>query len=258
MRIYEIYLDVYFIENSILDAAMLTLTLIIMKRKAVPWRIFLAALLGGVGAVMVLVSEIGYGIFYIIMVLMTDWLMFFVASGLKSGAVLMGMFYFHALAFVYTKFDACIERLGMASWLRLATLMLLTCAVMLAMWYKERKGRQRVYNVKISENGECFELKALYDTGNSLLEPISKKPVSIVEENETTRLWLERKPQRYRVVPFRSIGEENGILEGTTVDEIAVSLGGRQIVEKDAMVALYKGKLSRDGSFQMILNRGLF
>ena len=59
------------------------------------------------------------------------------------------------------------------------------------------------------------------------------------------------------MIPFRSIGEENGIMEGTTVDELTISLGDRQIVEKDAIVALYKGKLSKDGSFQMILNQGL-
>ncbi len=257
MRIYEIYLDVYFIENSILDAAMLTLTLFIMKRKLVPWRIFCAAVFGGIFAVLVLVSEMKYGIFYILAVLAADLLMLFVSSGLKAGGLLIGVFYFHALAFVYAKLDACIERLGVSSGVRLTVLMTLTCISMAVLRYREKKGRRQIYTVKISENGESLELKALYDTGNSLLEPISKRPVSIVEENEITRLWLSLKPQRYKVIPFRSIGEENGIMEGTTVDELTISLGDRQIVEKDAVVALYKGRLSKDGSFQMILNQGL-
>lgn len=257
MRIYEIYLDAYFIENSVLDAAMLTLTLVIMKRKIVPWRVLAAALLGGLCAVLVLVLQMRYGIFYILMVLATDLLMLLTASGLKAGGLFWGVFYFHALAFVYTKFDACIERLGVASGARLAALMAFTCMIMLALWYKERKEKRSIYTVKISENGACLELKALYDTGNSLIEPISGRPVSIVEENEITRPWLELKPQRYKVIPFRSIGEENGIMEGTTVDELTISIGDRQIIEKDAVVALYKGKLSKDGSFQMILNQGL-
>ena len=98
MRIYEIYLDAYFIENSVLDAAMLTLALVIMKRKIVPWRVLAAALLGGLCAVLVLVLQMRYGIFYILMVLATDLLMLFTASGLKAGGLFWGVFYFHTLA----------------------------------------------------------------------------------------------------------------------------------------------------------------
>ena len=257
MRIYEVYLDVYFIENSILDAAILLLTLFIMKRKIIPWRIFCAAVIGGLFAVLVLVLKMRYGLFYIAAVIAADLLMLVVSSGLGAGGLLAGVFYFHALAFVYTKLDACIGRLGVSSTARLVALMALTCMFVAVMRYREKKGKQRIYTVKISENGESLELKALYDTGNSLLEPISKRPVSIVEENEITRLWLSLKPQKYKVIPFRSIGEENGIMEGTMVDELTISLGDRQVVEKDAVIALYKGRLSKDGSFQMILNQGL-
>lgn len=257
IRIYEIYLDVYFVENSMLDAAMLTLALIIMKRKIVPWRIALAAFFGGVGAVLVLFLGMRYGFLYILTVLVTDLVMLFVAARLKASELLMGIIYFHALAFIYTKLDACVARLGIASGFRLVTLTLLTCMIMLLSWYKGRKSRQKIYTVIINENGENVELKALYDTGNSLLEPISRRPVSIIEENETTKLWLEAKPQKYKVIPFRSIGEEHGVLEGTMVDELIISINDKQIIEKDAVVALYKGRLSRDGSFQMILNQGL-
>ena len=55
-----------------------------------------------------------------------------------------------------------------------------------------------------------------------------------------------------------SIGEKHGVLEGTMVDELIISVGDRDIIKKDAVVALYKGQLSQDGSFQMILNQGLF
>lgn len=86
---------------------------------------------------------------------------------------------------------------------------------------------------------------------------MSQKPVSIIEENETIKLWLVAQPERYRVIPFRSIGKEHGILEGTMVDELIIWKKDRQIVHKDVIVALYKGKLSKDGSYQMILNQGL-
>ena len=100
MRIYEIYLDVYFIENSILDAAMLALSLFILKKKLVPWRIAAAALIGGAGAVVVLLLGIRYGLMYIFAVLITDMIMVYTAARLKKSELLMGVIFFHAFAFI--------------------------------------------------------------------------------------------------------------------------------------------------------------
>lgn len=258
MKIYEIYLDVYFIENAVLDAMILTLTLFLQGRKAVPWRIVLAAVLGGIGAVLVLILGIKYGILYILAVLAIDIMMLFVTTRANIRELLIGIVYFHAMAFVYAKLDACVERLGVPEGFRTITPAVCTGIIMLISKYQSRKRSQRIYMVAITENGENVEMKALFDTGNSLMEPISGKPVSIIEENETTKLWLEMQPQKYKIIPFRSIGKEHGILEGTMVDELIIWKDDRQIIKKDAVVALYKGKLSKDGSYQMILNQELF
>ncbi len=47
-------------------------------------------------------------------------------------------------------------------------------------------------------------------------------------------------------------------MEGTEVDALIICGKEGQKIEKDAVIALYKGRLSGDGSFQMILNQGLF
>lgn len=255
--IYEIYLDVYFIENVILDAAMLTLAVFLMGKKLMPWRVLLAAAIGGCGAVFVLVFGIRYGILYIFAVLLTDFAMFQAAAKTDIGEKLLGIVYFHALAFAYAKLEACAAMLNMGKGIRIIALAALTGTIMLISFYQNKKKPQRIYMVTITENGENVELKALFDTGNLLTEPISQKPVSIIEENETTKLWLTAQPQKYRVIPFHSVGKEHGILEGTTVDELIIWKKDRQIVQKDAVVAFYKGKLSKDGSFQMILNQNL-
>ncbi len=41
------------------------------------------------------------------------------------------------------------------------------------------------------------------------------------------------------------------------VDELVIRKEQEQVVERGAVVAFYKGKLSRDGEFQMILNHSL-
>lgn len=258
MKIYEIYLDVYWVENAILDAMMLTLTLFLQGKKVVPWRIVFAAAIGGAGSVFVLILGIKYGIIYILAVLTIDIVMFPIAAKSQRQELPVNIACFHGLAFVYTKLDMCVGRLDIPDSFRMITPVIFTGAIMAISRYQTRKRAQRIYSVAITENGENVEMKALFDTGNSLTEPVSGRPVSIVEENATTKLWLETRPQKYKVIPFRSIGREHGILEGTTVDELIIRKGDGQIVEKDAVVALYKGKLSKDGSYQMILNQGLF
>ncbi|MCM1182079.1 MAG: sigma-E processing peptidase SpoIIGA [Roseburia sp.] len=258
MKIYEIYLDVYWMENAILDALILTLTLFLQGKRVAPWRIVSAAAIGGAGSVFVLILGIKYGILYILAVLAIDAVMFPVAVKSPGSELLINIACFHGLAFVYTKLDMCVGRLGIPDSLRVVTPVIFTVLIMAVSRYQTRKRARRIYSVAITENGENVEMKALFDTGNSLTEPVSGRPVSIVEENAITRLWLEARPQKYKIIPFRSIGREHGLLEGTTVDELIIRKDDGQIVEKDAVVALYKGKLSKDGSYQMILNQGLF
>ena len=55
------------------------------------------------------------------------------------------------------------------------------------------------------------------------------------------------------MIPYHSIGKERGLLEGYEIDEIVVKgHTGRKQFEK-VIVAVYKGKVSGKGSYQMIL-----
>ena len=135
---------------------------------------------------------------------------------------------------------------------------MLVASVIFISAYRRRFEKKRLYTVRIVEGGKELDVLALFDTGNVLTDPYTGKPVSIVEENDEVLCWMHEKPQKYRIIPFRSIGKEDGILEGTEVDALIICGKEGQKIEKDAVIALYKGRLSGDGSFQMILNQGLF
>ena len=62
IRIYEVYIDIYFIENVSMDAQLLLLTLLLLKEKIIPWRLILASLIGGVGSVLIFLSGIHFGV----------------------------------------------------------------------------------------------------------------------------------------------------------------------------------------------------
>ena len=66
---------------------------------------------------------------------------------------------------------------------------------------------------------------ALIDSGNSLTEPISGKPVCIVDAQVLETL-LEKRPERFRAIPYHSIGKSRGILEGYLLPELEIELDG--------------------------------
>ena len=136
------------------------------------------------------------------------------------------------------------------------TVMIAGIVVFLAV-YCNLSDQRHIYEVILTENGEDVVVRALFDTGNLLADPVTGKPVSIIEETEEIKQWMTRYPHKYKIIPYQSIGKEHGILEGIVVDELMIQKEKEQVVKKETIVALYKGKLSKDGAFQMILNHSL-
>lgn len=78
---------------------------------------------------------------------------------------------------------------------------------------------------------------ALLDSGNSLREPISGKPVSIIDAGLYRALWKGERPL-YRAVPFQSIGKARGILKGYLLPELELELDGVTKHIKNVYVAV--------------------
>jgi sigma-E processing peptidase SpoIIGA len=261
--IYEIYIDIYFIENVLTDGVILVPVMLLLGEKIVIWRLALGALLGGAGAVFILLLQTGYPVSYMLMVLLSDCVMLAACMpGVIRGKaafrkIVMGIIYLHGIAFAYSKLLGCIQRIAGENVSQIIVMAVISAAVTAMVIYHQIMERRPVYDVVLMENGENVEVRALLDTGNFLVEPLSGKPVSVVEEIETVKKWIREYPQKYKVIPYRSIGNEHGIMEGIVVDELIIHKKNEQVVKKETVVALYKGKLSKEGKFQMILNHSL-
>lgn len=247
----------------LLDAQILVLVLLLLKEKIVLWRLSLAAFAGGSGAVMILLSGIGYGVCYVFLILLLDFTMLVLCmKGLLGRKdvfrqLVMGIIYFHGIAFAHGKLMECADRVAGGKAARVLVSVIMVGAVIFMMIYHRIMENRCIYEVVLTENGESIELKALFDTGNLLTDPVSGKPVSVVEETDFLRQWLAKYPQKYKVIPYHSIGNEHGILEGMVLDELMIQKKNEKKVEKDTIIALYAGRLSKDGTFQMILNHDL-
>lgn len=132
--------------------------------------------------------------------------------------------------------------------------------------------------VKIVFGEADIEVEALIDTGNQLLDPLSQTPVIVVEYNALKSL-LPREIQilfeygdnpdlmmvldslagtswsaRFRVIPFTSLGQTNGMLIGFRPDRIEVHSGGNHIRTGNVIVAVYYHELSPEGSYRALLH----
>lgn len=99
---------------------------------------------------------------------------------------------------------------------------------------------------------------ALLDSGNSLMEPISGKPVAIVEKDLAAKLWGEEVPF-YRAIPYHSIGKKRGILKGYPLQEMQIETEGVIKSCKGIYLAVCEEYITsensgKDSHVKMILN----
>ncbi len=120
----------------------------------------------------------------------------------------------------------------------------------------QRSLRQHIYPVTILSDGQKRQIQALYDTGNQLTEPVSKRPVCLVEEELLAGLTLEN-PLFYRAIPFHTVGCDDGLLYGVEVPEIVIEAEDGPHSVKNVICAGVSRSLSPGGRYQMILHPGI-
>ena len=103
-----------------------------------------------------------------------------------------------------------------------------------------------------SEKKTC-QVTALLDSGNGLIEPISKMPVSIIEERIAEPYKEYLKKEKFRMVPFHSLGEDRGMLEAYFIEKMEIRGKEGVRVIKNPIIAISKGSISANEKYQMIL-----
>lgn len=117
---------------------------------------------------------------------------------------------------------------------------------------KIKNSPQTVCEVILETELEKLKVNALIDTGNLLIEPISKNPVSVLDESSIKRLFGGELPQYYRVVPYTSIGRKNGLLKCFEIPKISVVFRDEERFYEKVLVACGEELGTREN--YMILN----
>ena len=133
-----------------------------------------------------------------------------------------------------------------------------------------------ICDIEIIYNNKSCKIKSIIDTGNMLKDPITKDPVIIVEANELVSIipknvldniqkiiygdydkLNEKYISKFRVIPFTSIGKQNGILLGIKVDKVIIKYDGKRIENKNIIVGIYDKVLSKNKEYSALVGLDL-
>lgn len=99
-------------------------------------------------------------------------------------------------------------------------------------------------------------LIGMIDTGNLLQEPLTGKPVSIVEKSAIFPLLGDNWQQRrgFYLIPYHSIGTEKGWLQAVSADRMEIRSTSGKVCVEQPILAIYEGRLSVQSEYQIILH----
>jgi len=202
---------------------------------------------------------------------------FYISTFIFAGAALAFLFFNQQGGFVR---NGIVYVFGQSKW-SLMLFSIVTVGLIIKIFIEviqSRISRERlIIPVKISFDNRMIYLSALIDTGNSLKDPLTNTPVMIVEfkalqellpveikrifENSqeddlncvsatiSTSKWFSR----FRLIPFSSLGKENGMLIGFKPDFIEIGEEGEKRDVKNVIVGIYNRSLSRNEKYKALL-----
>lgn len=98
------------------------------------------------------------------------------------------------------------------------------------------------------------EVQAIVDTGNFLRDPVTGKPVLIADRGSLPDAIAKPPEERLRMIPYRSLGNESGMMMGIRADRVSICRGDQTSVQTDAVVALYEGELFKEKAYRAIIH----
>ncbi len=242
---YELYVDSMFLVNFTMNLYLLILVNRSLMRTATRKRILLGACVGAVCYLLPFMIPLPIWIKYPAALLGGTWLMIHITF--RPGTIrgygkvltcLLGYSFLLGGLLLFVK-----EMLPFGE--RLLMRLLGICGVgalgsMLIGYMQERERKKRLESgciVTLIRSGQKLRVQALLDSGNGLYEPISGKPVSVIDAKVFQALWGEGEIP-FRAIPYQSIGKSRGILKGYLLPELELEVDGVRKHFSDVYVAV--------------------
>lgn len=280
-----LYVDIIFLENVFMNSIILLATGIILKDKTKIIRNLISSSIGAVYAIIIYTShiELYSNIFLKIMLSLVIVYISFKPQNTKSMLKHIIIFYltsftFGGVAFALLYFvrpqDILFQNGVLAGTYPIKMILAggIVGFAIVVISFKNIKGKlnkKDMYcNVKLCERENKKVITAIIDTGNFLKDPITKIPVIVAEIDSLDGLFpseilhnaskiinggdidLGEYASKIRVIPFKSLGKDNGLLLGIKIDKAYIEYQDNVHEIKNIIVGIYNGNLSRSGKYE--------
>lgn len=286
-----VYGDVLFLLNVVYDFALLYFIRRYSGLRAPVWRLWLAAAAGAAYALLAVFPGWWGGATVRLLVPLVLLLIAFAPLSPAQAMRGLALWYAGALLFGGASFAIAYVRQVAANspgltvpvpWWVPAIGVVAGAFLFRQFWQRRQSaGVGPLCEVEIEFNGTTVSLVGLIDTGNQLRDPLGDLPVVVAECAALARLLpaeliaIYRAGQdedlgrlgdclsgsalapRMRVIPFTSVGRQSGLLLGFRPDLIRVRASGTTCSHTDAVICLYRGTLTHDGSYRALLHPDL-
>ena len=141
--------------------------------------------------------------------------------------------------------------------------------------------KDMIYNVELYINKKSTKVKALLDTGNLLKDPITGFPVIVIEHKSLYSLIPEKvldnlekilggdiddltkdeefnkTISRFRMIPFSSLGKQNGLLLGIKADSVNIILDEKTESINNVIIGIYDKSFTKNEMYSAIFGLDL-
>lgn len=87
-------------------------------------------------------------------------------------------------------------------------------------------------------DGRSCHFQGFADTGNQLMDPVSKQPVTIIAPDAWKELIKDVSPPVVYEIPYQALGTQAGVLEGTRIDFMVILEGTNSRVVERPVIAI--------------------
>lgn len=258
---YELYVDVLFLVNFMMDYLLLLLVRKMLKCSATHGNICIGACLGALSTCLVIVLPIPYAFMKLVLFhIAVNTLM--IRVGLKIKDIKN---FIKAFLMLYSGgflLGGILESLS--QYMKIGSLFF---AAMIASYYIAvgiwnffasilRRNHSRCM-VELYVGDRKYQIEGLIDTGNGLHDPLTGKPVSILDKRAAKAFLGHERAEKIRYIPYHSIGKQDGVLPAVTIDKMCVQQDLTHWIEKP-LIGISEEEISAGENYKMILNPDLF
>ncbi len=259
-----IYIDVYFLVNFFMNIIVLAMTGRFLRQKNCWYRLSIAAMAGTLSACGLFVWNkgqeggfIGYFVFgiTIFMMVLCAWgrdskkgILYKIIACLLQAYLIGGVlnyFYYHT---------SILNQSSLVCWMLIITVIVLLLCCIWAWLEKELLKKEYYYEVSIKIGERIVHGTGFVDTGNHLVDPLSHQPVSVVSRHLLGEEQQLVESERVRMIPFTSVGKENGLMRGIRGDYMCVRREKKNNLIQNPILAIYEEKFSGKEKYDILLH----